>query len=84
MITKQVKVETVVEVTVDDDKFTDAFMKEFQEYITSFVTLDDHILYLGWAFVSGSCTQNDMVEGYGELSAMGIKFNIIDTYTEIV
>lgn len=81
---KQVGVIKTVEVEVDESKFTDEFMEEFRKYFYDFDDIDDHIEYIANLAVNGAFDSfKPFIEGYGEPHEMGIKANIVDTYTDI-
>jgi len=75
MITKTVTVTILVEVTVDETKFDDAFMADFRKQMYHFTSLDRHIEHLGQMHARGLYNDEDFIEGYGQAKEMGIKFN---------
>ena len=81
-ITKTVIVTTTVEVTIDESKFTEEFLAEFRESFYQFMDIDRHIRHLGVQCAHGYCNDT-FIEGYGEMSDMGIEFDITDPDTEI-
>ena len=86
MITKRVVVSQVVEVTVDDAKFTPEFFAEFQASMFPYNTIDRHIEHLAQLHARGVVDQGDFIEGYGPSADMGIKLKIESgsTETEII
>lgn len=81
----EVDVSRLVEVIVDETKFTEEFMEEFRGYIDdSFYELHDHIEHLGWLYAAGRVNDNDFIEGYGPAKEFGIKFREIQDDIENV
>lgn len=86
MITKRVLVTHVVDVTVDETKFTPEFFASFNEcfhYLGDDV--DGHLRHLGQLFARAIINgyPSDFIEGYGLAKDMGIAFDEIDVTTEI-
>lgn len=79
---KIVEVNFGVRVIIDETKFTPEFMQEFREYFYDFKTIDDHVKHLAQLEVRG-LLDDEFTEGYGKLSDMGIKVEVIDTTMEI-
>lgn len=77
MITKQVAVTTVIEVTVDETKFDEAFMTEFRQQMYHFTSLDAHMEHLAQMHARGLYDDTDFIEGYGRAKDMGIKLNLV-------
>ena len=86
MTKKKVAVRQVVEVSVDEAKFDEAFMSAFRATMYPFQTIDDHIEHLGQLFARGiAVNEHSFIEGYGIADAMGIRFrDMRDGETEIV
>lgn len=86
MITKRVVVSQVIEVTVDDTKFTPEFFAEFEATMFPYDTIDRHIEHLAQLYARGVVDQGDFIEGYGPSEDMGIKFANVpwSTETEII
>ncbi len=86
MITKRVVVSQVVEVTVDDTKFTPEFFAEFEASMFPYGTIDRHIEHLAQLHARGIVDQGDFIEGYGPSADMGISLNVEpgSTETEII
>ena len=74
MKTKQVDYRNTVEVTVDETKFDETFMREFRAVMYPFKTLDQHIEHLGQLFARGIVDNFSFIEGYGPAKDMGISF----------
>ena len=75
MISKQVEYRNVVEVSVDETKFDDAFMTSFRETMYPFHTINDHIEHLAQLFARGiAVNEHSFIEGYGIADNMGIRF----------
>jgi len=81
-VKKIVEVNFGVRVLIDETKFTSEFMQEFREYFYDFKTIDDHVKHLAQLEVRG-LLDDEFTEGYGNLSNMGIKVQVIDTTMEI-
>lgn len=60
-----------VRVTVDETKFTEAFMAEFRRSFFPFDTIEEHIEHLGQLAARGEM-RSDFIEGYGPPADMGI------------
>ena len=75
---KIVRVEQVIEVTVDESKFTDAFMAEFRASLYPFQNINDHVGHLGQLHARGLADNHSFIEGYGPADEMGIKFEVCD------
>lgn len=80
---KQVAVILVVEVDVDETKFTDAWMTEWRQSFYPFRTVDRHIEHIAQLEARSSLNE-DFTEGYGPLSEMGIKAKVIDQTEDIL
>lgn len=80
---KTVYVTMEVEVTVDESKFDEEFMKEFREGFYPIHTIDGHLEHLAQMHVRGLCDDDTFIEGYGPAADMGIKFNHYNTETEV-
>ena len=82
-----VRVEHIVEVELDDTKFTPEFMAEFSATITDFDTLEqhaEHIAQLAAREVYGLNRRvpSEFVEGYGPIGEMGISASVKSTEVE--
>lgn len=84
---KSVGVQQLVQVTVDEAKFTPKFMAEFRDSFYDFHTVDEHIVHLGQLYARGRAFEPgyaDFIEGYGPAANMGIRFAISDPDAELV
>lgn len=80
---RTVVVTITVEVEFDESKFTPEWMEEFRKYFYDFNTTDEHAEHLGQMFARELATDTSFIEGYGMAQAMGIRFNIVNTETEV-
>lgn len=87
MITKQVEVTQIVEVSIDETKLTPEWMQGFRDVCYSYHDVDDHLGHLAQLEARGITYQphvnNSFIEGYGNADDMGIKARVIDTEIEI-
>ena len=75
---KTVIVTQYVEIEYDESQFTPEWMKNFREYFFPFHEIDDHLEFLAQIHAMGLANQFEpYVEGYGELSNMGIKMETL-------
>jgi len=58
-------------VTLDAEKFDEAFMQEFRESFFNFDTLEEHAEHIGQLEARGLWSE-DFTEGYGPPAEMGI------------
>ena len=84
MLEREVNVEQVVKVTVDETKFTPEFMQEFRASQYNFTTLNDHLQHLAQLYARGLADEFSFIEGYGPAKEMGIKFEVAGTYIEML
>lgn len=84
MQTHTVRVEQIVEVSIDETKFTPEFMAEFNLTMYRFGSLTKHIEHLAQLYARGIADEFSFIEGYGNASEFGIKFRQIDGYQEII
>lgn len=71
----QVVVEQEFEITLDAEKFDEAFMQEFRESFYSFDTLEEHAEHIAQQQARGAIDITitpEFIEGYGPSSEMGI------------
>lgn len=68
---RKIKVVQVVEVEVDEDKFTDDFLSRFRQTQYDF-DLSDHLNHIAQLEARG-ILQPEFVEGYGPAKDMGIR-----------
>jgi hypothetical protein len=94
MQTKTVAVTFIVDVTLDETKFTPEFMEKFRGSFYDFYTLDDHTKHLAklvaegivcenYRFAEAGIEDDTFVEGYGLLSDMDIALHIKDVDAEV-
>lgn len=85
-ITKQIEVTQVIEVTIDESKFDEEFMAEFDAHFFPGYDLNDHFKHLAQLFARGICDGDfdNFIEGYGVATDMGIRFRKIDGDEEIL
>jgi hypothetical protein len=79
-----IKVEQIVEVTLDETKFDDKFMQEFQRSMYHFTSLEEHAEHLGQLYARGLYDNGSFIEGYGPAADMGIRFEDTDQWEEII
>jgi hypothetical protein len=79
-----VAVTQIVEVTLDETKFTPQFMAEFRESFFHFTTTEEHALHLAQLHARGVSDDGEFIEGYGPAKDMGIRFKVIDQTEEVV
>lgn len=76
----------IVEVTLDDSKFTPEFFEEYQESIAPYGTVQKHAEHLAWLHATGvedlDTSLNPFVEGYGPINDFGIRAMTKDTEVE--
>lgn len=86
MKTYKVLVSHEVEVTLDETKFTEAFMQEFRDSHYRFFDVEDHAEHLGQLYARGIAQgwKDEFVEGYGCVADFGISFEDGYQETEIV
>lgn len=80
---KQVAFTQVVEVEVDETKFTDEWMTDWRKTFYNFRTVDQHIEHIA-QLEARDILNLKFTEGYGPLKDMGIKAKVIDQTTEIL
>ena len=85
--TYYVTLEYVVDVEVDETKFTDQFMEEYSISITKRTTIDEHMQNLAIMYARGLIDYypfpDAFIEGYGKMSEMGIKLDLEFRDTEV-
>lgn len=83
MKTYAVEVTSIVEVTLDETKFTPEFFAEFNSTISDWdYDLEEHAKHLAWVHATGVEALDGygaFVEGYGPVKDMGITARLIDT-----
>lgn len=83
MKTYTVEVTSIVEVTLDETKFTPEFFAEFNGTISDWGDdLEEHAKHLAWVHATGVEALDGygaFVEGYGKTKDMGISATLTDT-----
>lgn len=79
---RQVQVTFFVDVCIDDNKFTQQVMDDFSEVIFKINDLNGHAQHIAKLCAQGET--NFFVEGYGELSEVGVTAEIGDVETQII
>jgi hypothetical protein len=80
---RQVIVTQIIEVEVDETKFTEAWMEEWRQSYYSFNTVERHIEHIA-QLEARSLLNEDFTEGYGPLSEMGIQAKVLEQEQEII
>lgn len=81
--TRTVEVTVLVDVTIDETKFTPDFLAEFAASISDY-DMDEHFCHLGWAHACREIDGNSFIEGYGPAKEMGIQFSNVRTDCQTV
>lgn len=76
-----VKVAHFIAVELDETKFTDAFLEEFRKDFYPFDGKEDHAHHIAQLHVR-DLLEPAFTEGYGPLSAMGIKAQVVNVVIE--
>ena len=84
MPTHTVRVEQIIEVSVDETNFTPEFMAEFNRSFYRFGSIRNHVEHLAQLYARGIVDNRSFIEGYGWASEFGIKFRQIDGNQEII
>ena len=85
MTTRIVRIVTEVSVTLDEEKFDNVFMEDFNANFYEFDTIEEHYEHLAELYARGVIDGTDFIEGYGMPDEMGIIFNNIEVVeSEIV
>ncbi len=85
MTSKTVIVETEVEITYDESKFTESFMEQFNEHFHQKDTVSEHVEYIAKCYANGSIDDyKPFLEGYGDLEDFGVKLEIVGTESDII
>lgn len=82
-----VQVSQLVEVELDETKFTEQFMSEFRESFYSYYTLEEHAEHIAQLIARGVIETGFggvFIEGYGPCAEMGIDGRVIDTEMELM
>lgn len=72
---RSVKVTVLIDVEIDETKFTPEFMEEYRENFSNYDTLEEHIQQLAYLGVREEPMTNAFLEGYGTMNEMGIKLS---------
>lgn len=76
-MTQDIDVEIPVTVTVDETKFTPAFLAEFQKSFYPFADVEDHIQHIAFLAATGQIGLLPcFIEGYGPSQDFGIEVTI--------
>ena len=77
MTIRTIEVTQIINISLDESKFTKGFMEEFRENFYQFNTIEDHRKHLAQLFSRGLVdNMTDFIEGYGETKGMGISFEL--------
>lgn len=79
----RVEVKQVIEVSVDETKFTPGFMTTFKATMYPFDSVNRHIEHLAQLYARGIVDNHSFIEGYGWASEFGIKFRQLNQEVEI-
>lgn len=80
-----VEVTQYVTITVDETKFTPAWMEEFRQQFYSFEFIEEHLEHLAQLFARGMIHEfSSFIEGYGPPREMGIKIEAGDVSAEVM
>ena len=83
-----INVESEIQVTLDESKFTKEFLADFREHFYPFTSLEQHACHLAQLQARGLIdepqTTNRFIEGYGPANEMGIETVTIDCEAFIV
>jgi hypothetical protein len=74
---KNYTVTTTVSVQLDESKFTPEFLREYQETIHDLPDIEAHRKNLAELYATGRIGNYGTVEGYGKLSDMGIRCEML-------
>lgn len=88
MRTFHVEVTQLVEVTLDETKFDEAFLAEFRESFYPFMTVEDHAEHIGQlqarCMIDLEWNGKEFVEGYGPADEFSLRAKVIETDVELV
>lgn len=79
----KVLVTSEVYVSIDETKWSDENLKSWAEVFYPFEDLSEHAKHIAQLAVRGLASDDQFVEGYGELKDSGISVQIDDSYQEI-
>lgn len=80
---RQVEVTFVVQVEVDETKFTPEWIEDWQKTFYPFISVEDHIEHIA-QMEARDILNPKFTEGYGPLVDMGIKASVINQAAEII
>lgn len=80
---KQVAFTQVVEVEVDETKFTPEWLADWRKTFYNFTSVDQHIEHIA-QLEARDILNPKFTEGYGPLVEMGIKAKVIDQTNDIL
>lgn len=78
-----IQVTQMVEVILDETKFTEKMMEDFRESFFPLYDVSEHAEHLAQLFARGVYDEGDFIEGYGPSNDFGITFSIYEVYTEV-
>ena len=82
---RTVGVQQLIEVTVDEAKFTPEFMAEFRASMYPFDEVGQHIEHLAQLYARGAVDGfSAFIEGYGPPKDFGISFRAAECQTSVV
>jgi hypothetical protein len=79
---RKVEVTFLVEVEVDETKFTPEWIADWQKVFYPFNSVEDHIEHIAQMEARDILNPN-FTEGYGPLAEMGIKASVIDKRADV-
>jgi uncharacterized protein (DUF2126 family) len=80
---RQVEVTFVVNVEVDETKFTPEWIEDWQKVFYPFNTIDDHLEHIA-QMEARDILNPKFTEGYGPLTDMGIKASVVSQSAEVL
>jgi hypothetical protein len=83
MVRRSVKVTFLVDVELDETKFTEEWMEEFRETFFPLFDVNDHAEHIA-QLEAREVLDSSFTEGYGPLESMGIKAEVVDMETKVV
>jgi hypothetical protein len=82
----KVIVTQMVEIDVDETKFTEAVMEEFRRSFYDFLTVEEHVSHLAQLYARGLINEfnrDHFVEGYGPIKDWSLTFRSVVEDTEV-
>lgn len=83
----KVEITQLVEVELDETKFTDTFMTEFRDSFYPFYDLKDHAEHIAQLQARGLIDIEgtpEFIEGYGPSESMGLTAKVTECETDVV